>query len=324
MSERKSIEPEAQRLPDGLPAGFYEPPSSDRELTVDDVRHVIREQFPDLALATLERFGDGWEKETYLVDGHVVFQFPRRVGEGDGFECQERIHALVAPVIGDIASVPRITRWGRPSPWFACTFAGHELIPGVAANDPSVRLNPALADDIGRVLARLHAIPADAAAGVIGVADPNDVDLAAALQRVRRWVKEVPEIRDHAPGACSWLDRAPRAPDLYRGPLRLIHGDFQMEHVLVSPTTGRLSGIIDWGGVFSDPAFDFSYVLLHGGWSFFQRAVAAYDLPLDAEFAERTLFSARLGALGWFADAVKGGRNISRDLSIVRRVFELE
>lgn len=303
--------------------GFYEPAPSDRELTVDAVRHVIREQFPDLPVATLERFGDGFENETYLVDGHVVFQFPRRIGEGDGFVCEERIHTLVASIIGDIVTIPRITRWGRPSAWFAGTFAGYELIPGVPANDPSVLLNPALADDMARVLTRLHAIPPDAA-DFIGVADPNDVDLAAALHRVRRWVKEVREIRDHAPDACRWLDEAPRAPDFYGGPLRLIHGDFQMEHVLVSPTTGRLSGIIDWGGVFSDPAFDFRYVLLHGGWSFFQRALAAYDLPLDAEFAERMLFSARLVALGWLADGIKHGAPISPRLTIVRRVFDLE
>ena len=65
-------------------------------------------------------------------------------------------------------------------------------------------------------------------------------------------------------------------------------------------------------------------MLLHGGWSFYQRAVEAYDLPLDAEFAGRSLFSARLGALGWLADAVKRGGSMSRELPIVRRVFELE
>lgn len=78
-------------------------------------------------------------------------------------------------------------------------------------------------------------------------------------------------------------------------------------------------------------------MLLHGGWSFFQRALDAYDLPLDAEFPERTLFSARLGALGWLADVVKRGASASRELAgaggdppvpgalaIVRRVFELE
>ena len=305
--------------------GFYEPPPTDRELTAEIVRDVVREQFPELAASTVERLGDGWEHETYLVDDRVVFRFPRQAGGGDDFEWEEGVHALVSSVIGDIVGIPRITRWGRPSARFPYQFAGHELIPGVPANDPSVRLNPALADDIGRVLARLHAIPADvAAAAGAGTAELHKADLAAGLQQIRRWVNELPEIRRHAPDPCTWLDRAPRAPDPYRGPPRFIHDDFQMEHVLVSSTTGRLSGIIDWGPDLGDPARDFSYVLLHGGWPFLQRALAAYDLPLDAEFAERTLFSARLGALGWLADVIKRGGRASRELAIVRRVFELD
>jgi aminoglycoside phosphotransferase (APT) family kinase protein len=305
--------------------GFYEQPPTDRELTPEIVRHVVLEQFPELAVATLERLGDGWEHDAYLVDDRVVFRFPRQTGGGDDFAWEEGIHALVASVIGDIVGIPRITRWGRPSARFPYPFAGHELIPGVAANDPSVRLNPALADDIGRVLARLHAIPAEAAAAAgVDAAEAYKADLAAGLEQVRRWVNELPEIRRHAPDPCTWLDTAPRAPDAYRGPPRFIHDDFQMEHVLVSLTTGRLSGIIDWGGGLGDPARDFSYVLLHGGWSFFRRAVDAYDLALDAEFAERTLFSARLGALGWLADAVKRGESTSRHVAIVRRMFELE
>jgi aminoglycoside phosphotransferase (APT) family kinase protein len=304
--------------------GFYEPPPTDRELTAETVRNVVREQFPELAVATLDPMGEGWEHETYLVDDHVVFRFPRQAG-GDYFEFEETVHSLVSSVIGDIVGIPRITRWGRPSARFPYAFAGHELIPGVAANNPSVRLNPALADDIGRVLARLHGIPPEAATAA-GVYSPalDKADLAAGLEQIRRWVNEVPEIRRHTPDPCAWLDSASRAPDTYRGPPRFIHDDFQMEHVLVSLTTGRLSGIIDWCGGFGDPARDFSYVLLHGGWSFFQRTVDGYDLPLDAEFAERTLFSARLGSLGWLADTVKRGGSTSRHVAIVRRVFELE
>jgi aminoglycoside phosphotransferase (APT) family kinase protein len=302
--------------------GFYEPPPTDRELTPEIVRDVVREQFPDLPVASVRQRGEGWEHETYLVDDHVVFRFPRQAGGAD-FEWEEGLHALVDSVIGNIVGIPRITRWGRPSARFPYEFAGHELIPGVPANDPSVRLNPALADDIGRVLARLHEIPPDAAvAAGAGAAEPHKADLAAGLEQVRRWVSELPEIRRHAPEPCTWLRNAPRPPDAYRGPPRFIHDDFQMEHVLVNQTTGRLSGIIDWGGGLGDPARDFGYALLHGGWSFFQRAVNAYDLPVDAEFVERTLFSARLGALGWFADAVKRGGDTARYLAIVRRVFE--
>jgi aminoglycoside phosphotransferase (APT) family kinase protein len=244
---------------------------------------------------------------------------------GDEFAVEERVHALVASVIGDIVGIPRITRWGRPSKWFPYAFAGHDVVPGVPANDPVVRLNPALADDIGHVLARLHAIPADMAfAAGAGTAELHKADLTAGLDQVRRWVSDVPEIRRHVPEPCTWLDGASRAPDPYQGPPRFILDDFQMEHVLVDPATGRLSGIIDWGGGLGDPMRDFSYVLLHGGWSFFQRALAAYDLPLDVEFVERTLFSARLGSLGWLADAVKRGGSTAREVTTVRRVFELE
>jgi aminoglycoside phosphotransferase (APT) family kinase protein len=165
--------------------------------------------------------------------------------------------ALVASVIGDIVGIPRITRWGRPSARFPYPFAGHDVIPGVDASDPRAPRNPALADDIGRALRRLHAIPPEAAAAAGAFTATLDVaDWAAALERVRRWVSEVPEIRGHVPGACAWLDAAPPAPDLYRGPPRFIHDDFQMEHVLVSPTTGRLTGIVDWGGGLGDPAAD--------------------------------------------------------------------
>ena len=306
-------------------AGFYEPPPTDRELTLETVRALVREQFPELPVTTLQLLGDGWEHETYLVDDRVAFRFPRRAGGIDDFVWEEGIHTLVASVIGDLVAIPRITRWGRRSARFPYPFAGHDLIPGVQANDPRVPQNPGLADDIGRVLGRLHAIaPDDASAAGAGPAETHKADLTAGLAQVRGWVEQLPEIRNLVPGACSWLDSTSRAPAAYRGPPRFIHDDLQMEHVLVSLTTGRLTGIIDWGGGLGDPVRDFSYVLLHGGWSFLQRALAAYDLSLDAEFAERTLFSARLGALGWLADATKRRASTSRHATIVRRVFELE
>src|SRR5437762_4534875 len=98
----------------GLSIGFYEPPPTDRELNAAIVRAVVREQFPELAVASVEPMGEGWEFETFLIDDRVVFRFPRRADGGDGFEWQERLHILVASVIGDIVRIPRITRWGRP------------------------------------------------------------------------------------------------------------------------------------------------------------------------------------------------------------------
>lgn len=310
---------------DPPPTGFYEPPPADRTLSADAVRAVVRAQFPELAAESIERLGDGWEHEAYLVDGRVVFRFPRYADVGRGFAAEARRLALAASALGDAAGVPRITRWGRPSALFPHPFAGHDLVPGVAANDPTAPLNPALADDLGRALGRIHAVPAEAAAAAgIDTSRVHRTDLPGAARQIRGWVAEVPAVRALAPAACAWLDGAPAEPPADDTPVRFIHNDFQMEHVLVSPATGRLTGVIDWGGELGEPARDFSYVLLHGGSTFFDRAMAAYGLPLGAGFAEHTRFSARLGAIAWLADAVKRGANPARELAILRRVFEAE
>ena len=43
---------------------FYEAPPIDRELTAEMVRALVSEQFPELAVATVARLGEGWEHET--------------------------------------------------------------------------------------------------------------------------------------------------------------------------------------------------------------------------------------------------------------------
>ena len=305
--------------------GFWEAGPTDYELSPEIVGDIVRTQFPDIPAVTVAPMDEGWENQTFLVDGHLVFQFPRHVDGVGGFDWEHGVNELVASVIGDRVGIPRFTRWGQPSPRYPRLFVGYELVPGVAANNPSVPLNPALADDIGVVLARLHAIPPEAATAVgAGTADPEKSDLVAGLERVRHWVNTMPEIRRKLPELCAWLDGVRQAPDPYAGPPRFIHDDFQMEHVLVHPTTGRLTGIIDWGPGLGDPMRDFSYVLLHGGWSFFHRALAAYDLPLDAEFIDRTLFSARLGALYWLAYSLTHAGSIPDALATAHRVLVLD
>ncbi|GAA3249528.1 phosphotransferase family protein [Nonomuraea helvata] len=62
----------------------------------------------------------------------------------------------------------------------------------------------------------------------------------------------------------GWFDRLsahlPADP-----PLVLVHGDLAPQNLLVSPETGRLNGIVDWGDAqWADPAVDFAKVPLTG------------------------------------------------------------
>lgn len=85
-----------------------------------------------------------------------------------------------------------------------------------------------------------------------------------------------------------------------------------------------LSGIIDWEPGLGDPAQDFSYLLFCRGWSFLQRTMAAYELPVDPAFRERTVFLARIRALLWLAHPIRNGWDTKPFLGILRNTFATE
>jgi aminoglycoside phosphotransferase (APT) family kinase protein len=71
----------------------------------------------------------------------------------------------------------------------------------------------------------------------------------------------------------------------------------------VSPNSGRLTGIIDWGAALGDPAQDFSFIVAWRGWSFTVGVLDAYQAPLDADFMDRLAFLGRVRGIGWLADS---------------------
>jgi aminoglycoside 2''-phosphotransferase len=71
--------------------------------------------------------------------------------------------------------------------------------------------------------------------------------------------------------------------------LALIHGDFGASNILWSSDTGKISGIIDFGGSgIGDPAYDFAGLLSSYGEDFFNRCIDQY--PNGKEIAERVHF----------------------------------
>jgi aminoglycoside phosphotransferase (APT) family kinase protein len=218
-----------------------------------------------------------------------------------------------------LCCVPRIAYRGEPSAHFPHPFVGHKLIPGVAADDPRVPESQDLANDIGRVLARVHSIPRSAA-DCLGMRIPAN-SCRAPFEELRRLMRLVPQVNDFAPDACAWVHMGPVVPPDYDGLPRFIHADFSPDHIIVNPATGRLSGIIDWGPAWGDPAHDFSYLVLCRGRSFLQRAVNAYALPVDDRLIDRAVFLARVRALGWVLNALRRHEDPTSPLETVRRAF---
>ena len=96
-------------------SGFVDPPEIDRELNADIVRDLVRSRFPQLAVRSVEYLGSGSSYDAYLVDGRLVFRFPRHKLAAHDFDRQDRIHALVASAAGASVGIPKIVLWGRCS-----------------------------------------------------------------------------------------------------------------------------------------------------------------------------------------------------------------
>ena len=305
---------------DSSPFSLNEPPKSDREMSPEVVRRVLRAQLPRLDLASVEHLGSGWERDVYLVDHRLVVHFPRYAEVAEGLDGLDAILSLVAASVGPAVRVPRITLWGRGGEHFPHRFFGHEVIPGVAADELRPPLSTVLAADLGRALSAIHATSPEAAREIgIGV---EEGDLRSAFLNLVAQADRIDRLEEAAPAAVEWMRGPPALPAPYAGSPRFLHGDLSAEHVLADPGTGRLAGIIDWSGAaLGDPSLDFSYLLLMHGRAFLDAALAEYRLPVDDGFLQRTIFRARVRGLGWLVDALHRGADPARGLRAVGNAF---
>jgi len=230
------------------------PPPWQAERRVDPAlaRRLVRAQAPGVAARTVALLGEGWDNTVYLVDGELVFRFPRRQFGADVVATEIAVLEAVAGRLPLAVPEPRFR--GAPTPEFPWPFAGYTYLAGRtacgAALDDAQRA--ALAASLGRFLAALHATP------VAGLDLPGD---RLGRMDVERRLPFARERLAALVAAGLVADAAPWAPlleDLPRGPRPkcLVHGDFYVRHLIVDPH-GAPAGVIDWGDTHvGDPAGD--------------------------------------------------------------------
>ena len=313
------MHPDPASTGDLLPSGPT-PWAAERVVPPDLALALIREQFPELAAERVEPFGSGWDNTAYLVDGALLFRFPRRTIAVELIRTEARVLPHLAPRLPLPIPVPE---WvGRPTERFPWPFAGYRRLAGRTADvadlgDDDLR---ASAPVLGRFLAALHATPP------AGLALPGDyigrTDLPARRPLLAERLASLANagvIDDPAP----WLrlfDGDLPAPS--SRPI-VAHGDLYARHLLVDDAH-RPAGVIDWGDVhLGDPGVDLA--VMYG----FLPPAARGELeraygPIDA----RTRRMARLRAafhaatLAWFAHSVSDASLLRAGLTAMRHVLE--
>lgn len=128
-------------------------------------------------------------------------------------------------------------------------------VPGEALGNRVVRQgpNPALAERLGRELARLHTIvPSRDAPDFLGA--PPDDSAAESIALYGRFLDAEPMPHPAIEWGLRWLETHPAAP----GEIVLCHHDFRTGNYMVEG--GRLTGILDWEFAgWSDPMEDVAW-----------------------------------------------------------------
>jgi aminoglycoside phosphotransferase (APT) family kinase protein len=149
--------------------------------------------------------------------------------------------------------------------------------------DAPAAVRAAIYDSVNSTLARLHSF--DPAA--LGLADFGRGENYVARQ-VERWSRqyrasETEQIEDME-RLIAWLPGHLPPP----APVRLVHGDFRLDNVIVAPSSPEVVAVLDWElSTLGDPLADFAYYLM------------AWDMPPSPSGVGFGSLAGRdLGALG--------------------------
>jgi len=283
-------------------------------------RALIREQFQAPG-STIEPFGSGWDNTAYLVDGELVFRFPRRQIAVRLMECETRVLPRLAGRLP--IPIPNPEWAGEPTEAFPWPFSGYRRLVGrtVDSVDLQDAERRAMAAPLGAFLRALHDVSTE------GLELPRDefrrTDFGQRISMLRErlgGLEDAGLITDRRP----WL-RLFEVEDFPAPAERAVpvHGDLYERHLLMDDAH-RVCGVIDWGDVHAgDPGVDLSLL-----YRFFPAAARDDFLRAYGDIDARTARMARLRAafhavtVAFFAHSTGDAAMLRAGLTALRYVLD--
>jgi aminoglycoside phosphotransferase (APT) family kinase protein len=299
--------------------------ADDSKLNETLVKELLERNFPQFPLgaAPVKYLAEGQDFMVFTV-ADWAFRFPKRAETAGWLAKEQKLLAYLGPRVS--LAVPSFTYWGEPSALFPFPFVGYRLLPGVAGDMTDNIDWGRTAIRLGRFLSELHSVADD---DLHSLEIPLCTDLfapGAYLRRVRNTLQ--PRLTG-LPAAlrrnCESFLQTSSVPDPPQN-LRLIHGDLEAEHLLFSPETEELQGVLDWAdSCVGDPARDFGAFWAWGGECFVSEVLANYSCPLDRNFLERCLFLGRCFSLLDYHESLPDGEEqIKFSITQLENVFTHE
>jgi aminoglycoside 2''-phosphotransferase len=256
----------------------------------DVLLQSIRSAYPDLRIASVEFNGDGQNNDVLVVNGELIFRFPKYAGALKRLRIET---AILTGIQGHVFSLP------VPAPMFVNieeravgeAFMGYRRLAGEPLWRETFRTIDddktleRLASQLGRFLKELHSVPAESIGCELLVLDTSD-KCAGLYARIRE--KLFAYMR---PDAREWTERHFETflNDKQQFDLVLKHGDFGTSNILFDRQQRTICGVIDFGSSgLGDPAYDLAGLLSSYGEAFVKRCWKVY--PEIETFMDRVWF----------------------------------
>jgi aminoglycoside phosphotransferase (APT) family kinase protein len=284
--------------------------------STDVVRSLLARHVPEWRVRSVVPLGAGLDNAAFDVDGELVV----RCSTHPDPEVRSRRVLREARLLATVAArsplpvpVPRFT--AVDDGCLAYTrLSGRPLLDVPVAQRS--RLAAVVGAELGGLLTALAALPTELMTDLAGIDDtPSGEWLDECRDLLPRLAPAIPD--RHLPAVEAFLDADPPSP---ARELVFTHGDLGIEHVLVDPDTGRVTGILDWGdAAVTDPAHDLGLILRDLGPQALDATLAAYGAPPDGVPAlrRRIEFSARCALLEDLAYGLDTRRHVYVEKSLL-------
>ena len=247
---------------------------------LEGFRESIAAACPGLGLETVELFRAGQNNQLILVNGGLIFRFPKY---GKGVAGLRREHAILSAARPQLPLATPEYIYSSPDDEVGRAFVGYRKLPGRPLwPEDFRRINDEgtvdrLAADIASFLQALHAVPLET---VDIPREPSDSP--AVWREIFGRIEQVVFPRLTAE-ARAWtgeqFDAFLGDDEQFAFDNVLRHGDFGSSNILYSAGERRVVGMIDFGHAgIGDPAVDFAGLCVCFGEAFLRRCARLYPL----------------------------------------------
>lgn len=298
----------------------------EKEIDVKSARKDIIKNFPKLEIKTIETVTPGLDNATFLVNNEYIFRFPRSQ------EANSIIHreSLMLPLIKSKVkiTVPDIEYIGYRND--GSEFTGHKLIAGISL-EKEYALTPEgspklhIVKILKKFLDQIHSFD-------INKAKTNGVEEKNLYYNYLGEQKRTEEILFQAldklyPNEASNFKKSINklffeyftTEENFKYISVLCHGDLKKEHLIYTPESDTLSGIIDFGGlVVTDPDFDLWRLYFHYGEQFVRAILGDYHSKNYESLFKKLHFYTAARLIHYAVRAVLLNENIEIHMKLLR------